>query len=271
MFGYIKPDKNELKLKYIKRYKNLYRIACRLLIKHFGLFGINKANDVVFLLSVFNGLETEREDYKNPDVQLSEKAVDYTLLIVSFCIYERLRSESKFLNKIMFYLFNKSDKRKSLFIEYKELIKIFRNKLDEYYVLKKENSNFDKLSDKIGELYAEIFSGYLVVDSNDSMYKFGFCFGKWLYMINTFNSLNKDISNNKFNPILFLEKSFDGKAISKRVILLSDCIIKKMLLQLGDLQLVDNSEIIYNIIKCGMPVRVQNIIDKTAKAIGKNS
>lgn len=269
MFGYIKPDKDELKLKDIKKYKKLHRFANRLLIKNFGLLGMNKADEAVFLLLLFNGLKVEK-DYKNSDVELSEKAVNYTLLVVAFCIYERLKNESNIFSKITLWLFDKNSKRKSLFTENEKLIEVLENKLDEYHALKNADLNFDELSDKIGELYAEMFKAYLTVDLNNSMYKLGFCVGKWLYMVSALNGLNGDIENNRVNPILYWEKSLNIEGISKRVVLLSNCIIERILLQLDNLQLNYNADIVYSIICYGMPLTVQNIVADTTKAIDKN-
>ena len=273
LFGYIKPDKDELKLKDIKKYKKLHRFANRLLIKNFGLLSMKKADEAVFLLLLFNGLKVEK-DYKNSDVELSEKAVNYTLLVVAFCIYERLKNESNIFSKITLWLFAKNRKRKRLFTENEKLIEVLENKLEEYYSLKETDFNFDELSDKIGELYAEMFKAYLTVDLNNSMYKsmykLGFCVGKWLYMVSALNGLNGDIENNRVNPILYWEKGVNIEGISKRVVLLSNCIIERILLQLDNLQLNYNADIVYNIIRDGMPLTVQNIVADITKAIDKN-
>ena len=63
LLRYIKPDKH--KLKGIEQYKSLHRFACRLLLENFGLLGIKQTDNAVFLLSLFTGLEADKNDYKS--------------------------------------------------------------------------------------------------------------------------------------------------------------------------------------------------------------
>lgn len=267
-------------------YKKLYCSVCNSLKDNFGAMNCMLTSyDATFFLAIFDGLEIERKSYKiscpvNPfykklNIELSERARNYTALISAYYMYAKLKDdiedENKLRYKFIFNRFKKNKKMQKKFSENEDLITILQNKINEYYNLEKNASkyDFDTLSNKMGELFGEVFKNYLLPEVKKStvnaMYKLGFYVGKWTYLADAFDDLEKDKANNKFNPIFYMEDYPDMEIILKKVMFMSDYLTNRMLLELGNLELNRNLEIAYNIIHYGMPLTMVNIANNKYK------
>ena len=61
MYGYIKPEKSELKGRDIARYTSYYCVLCHVLGKRFGgLYRLMLSNDMTFLLICLDSVSTEK-------------------------------------------------------------------------------------------------------------------------------------------------------------------------------------------------------------------
>ena len=155
-------------------------------------------------------------------------------------------------------------------INIKDNLKILR----EY----ENNKNFysiDEICHPFSDIVGNILKAYpnkLVNDSDElrnNLYSLGYTLGKWIYLIDAFDDLEKDMKENKFNPINFLYNE-DNKPYDNLVPLIKDrlefTIINcsyncKEILSL--LPLKRNEYILKNVLELGMMDKYLGILNNT--------
>ncbi|MBN2851857.1 MAG: hypothetical protein JXQ23_03890 [Clostridia bacterium] len=228
MIGYIKTFKPELKVKDLQVYESYYCGICKSLKTRYGLFKNMTLNyDCVFISLLIDALK------------------DTSLTAESFrCAYNPMKKKTRILNQstyftsdVNLYLFYKKlkddfhDERKlvsligSLFIKGagkkagKRLGKLkdeIDQNLDMLYSL--ENSHcFD--SDTISSCYGKVVQAICSdqFENDKKLFKIssylGYNVGKWVYLIDAFDDLEKDIKNKSYNPYV-LEYHFENETVA---------------------------------------------------------
>ncbi|WP_070000648.1 DUF5685 family protein [Cellulosilyticum sp. I15G10I2] len=225
MFGYITPLKDELKMHEYTTFKSYYCGLCFHLKKEFGNLPRMVLNyDMTFLAILLDSLNPTAVNtltkkcltspFKKKPVVLENKALSYAANINISLVYYKLLDD---------VLDDKSLKSKTLALAlapYKkkfspsvcEINLIIEENLNHLYKLEKEKnfSSIDEICDPFSLIVAHIFKMYPCTVSEDSnetrenLFKFGYALGKWIYMIDALDDLQKDIAHGKFNPLDFL-------------------------------------------------------------------
>ncbi len=287
MYGYIKIDKYELKYKQIASYKKMYCLVCNALKDEISKTScILTSYDATLFLIFFDSLEFEQKEYrlscplnpfkrKNNNAFVSEKAMSYSAFLSVFYFYAKLKDnvldENKWKNIHSFKKFQKSKKRDFL-IDYNEpLFNLLNKKLDDYFFVEEsDNASFDDLSNKMGELFGEAFKGYSEITNSQIdksiLYNIGYDFGRWIYLADAFDDLEKDVKNNAFNPIIKMEdyKAINLEYLSDKVLFMSKCITQNIYYEIKKLQVFRNLELI-EILIYGMNNSILEIINKKRK------
>lgn len=216
MFGYVKCDKPEMKVKEYETYKGLYCSLCKAMKKHFGIFSSLTLNyDITFLLlmrlsfsSVIPDFSSGRCPY-NPAKKCNfcrniDEELKFAAAVSMMLFYHKVKdniSDSSFFRKILMYLilpyaFFKNKKAEKLYDEVGRLVRIsMKNQA------KAENENtasVDKAAHESADALGKILS-YRLNDEKGLIYRFGYGVGKWVYLCDAADDLRDDLKKGSFN------------------------------------------------------------------------
>ncbi len=240
MFGYIRIYKPYMRFYEYDRYKSVYCTLCKQIGKTYGPFAkFLLSYDYTFVAML--KLEFEQTDiqcgkgrctfnplYKCPKCVAKTEAFDLTAALTAVMFYHKLRdnvNDASFFGKIGWRLMKlfaapmrrKARKKKP---EIDDLVKVY---IDEQQAAE---SREDLSVDSVAEPSAKLISELAQMLSDDIslkpiLAKFGYYLGKWIYLIDAQDDLEKDIKKKRFNP--FARKfSLDKKDVKNNTQALKD-------------------------------------------------
>ncbi len=224
MFGYIGINKPELKIKDFERYREYYCGLCHSLGNRHGLLGqISLSYDATFAAVLLSALY-EPETYRmqsgcvlhpvGKKKYLTNQLIDYVADMNVLLAYYKCQDDWQDDRNVLKLSYGGALKRQARLIEsrYEEKAKNIRDYLDRIYKLERNNvKDIDKLSGAFGGIMSEILDISLkdlgVKDKNKygDMWKgelkiLGFNLGKFIYIMDAFDDINKDMEKGSFNP-----------------------------------------------------------------------
>ena len=290
MFGYVTPLKAELKVKDFTRFRSYYCGLCLHIKSGAGNLPRMVLNyDMTFLAVLLDSLSTKEPDFelkrcivhpkdKKP-VVMNNDALQYAAAMNLTLYYHKIKDDiaddndikSKVLEKVLYPYQKKINKSID---EINDIIKANLKALREL----ENNKNFysiDEICHPFSDIVGNILKSYpkeLINDNKelrDDLYSLGYTLGKWIYLIDAFDDLEKDMRDKKFNPIDFLYNN-DKKpyvellpAIKERLefTILNCCYNCKDILE--RLPLKRNEDILKNVLELGMMDKYLSIINNT--------
>ena len=221
MFGYIKVHKPEMKVKEFEIYNAIYCGLCRKMGKTYGILSkFSLSYDMAFVSLLQTALSDSFDGYErkrcrvNPlkkctyckndgdfhslaaaagvaltDMKVRDNIVDSGFVKSFFCRFLRL--------------FTKRWSKKA-YRNYPKLKQI----TDEYFESQQSaERNLECGLDQAAEPTAKAVSSILSLIECEEKYKFvlermGYCLGKWVYLCDAADDLEKDIKKRRFNPLI---------------------------------------------------------------------
>lgn len=236
MFGYIRADKPEMKVKEFEMYKAVYCSLCKELGKSYGFLSrLTLSYDFTFLallnMSLKDGCNTierkrcafnplkkcnyckETDDLKMPSAA--------AMIMLYYKIKDNIADE-KGIKKLGYYCllpifggaYKKAKKNNPL------LEDIVSEYINSQTKLEKENCNqLDKVADPTAKALSKIF----MLCSDDETEKrilerLGYCLGRYIYLLDAACDLEKDIKTNSYNVLKFELSEDKQKYINERVV-----------------------------------------------------
>lgn len=281
VFGYVKPDIPELKVKDNELYKATYCGLCKAMGKCTGCMSRLTLNyDFVFLALVRMVLENVKGNVRmrrcmlhplkkrpvldaNNSLEYSSKA---SAILTRLKLKDNINDSHGFsrlkakIAATVSLFFKKTDKN---LLSLEEKVGECIDKLSAY---EKENGDsVDAAADIFGELLAEVASFGLDGANYRIAYDIGRHLGRWIYVIDACDDFSDDIKNNSFNPIV---NAF-GKDITKDTAKTMKCALCLELEAMSkSVELIDFSShndverIVKNVIYDGMKNETEKIISK---------
>jgi len=216
MFGYIMVNKPELKIREFDMYHEYYCGLCRRLKACHGIVSqFSLSFDHVFLIMLLTGLYEPQETrektrcaihpLKEQNVRYNEFTdylADMTVVFARLKCMDDWNDEKKFSRKAYGSLLKKQyEKVRDKYPEKVEIIE--QGILNVAKAEQEQEKNIDVISGYFARLFSEIFAVY-----NDeweySLRRIGFYLGKYIYIMDAYDDLEKDIRENLYNP--FKEK-----------------------------------------------------------------
>jgi len=275
MFGYIKPDMGELKVKEYDLYKSAYCGLCHALHHKAGCLATLALNyDLVFLLLVSFAINDETIEIKNkrcpihpfkavPTIEINEssiKVAQVNTLLTYYKIVDDIKDENV-LKKILmrmvqpFVYFSKSRAKIEAGLETN-----IKESLEE---LRRKELNRCKSPDEMAELFGKVLSQafeYVACDDKKQVaLSIGNIIGKWIYYVDAIDDYEKDKKHNHYNP--FLVGELLPKDNLRDVLLLTLKDIDGSFLFI-DFKNAEIENIIKNIVYLGMPQVGNKVIYK---------
>ncbi|MHC1684172.1 MAG: DUF5685 family protein [Clostridiaceae bacterium] len=281
MFGYVIPCKMEMKIKDFELFRAYYCGLCKSIKKSYGnLPRLTLNYDMTFLAILIDGLD------KNKITTASHRCIANRFIKKSYVISNDAIEYAAFMNVALVYFKYVDDKNddnslkgasfsfllKRYFKKFpsklKNNISIIQENLSLLSEMEKKDTNFsiDEISHPFAKLTGAVLSSYTDETNKDSLFWLGYNLGKWIYLIDAFDDLEKDINDKKFNPLLkALEYQGEGylpfkNKILKRIEFNLLTTARLTVENLQNLSIYKNSDIIDNILQLGLMEKTNSIL-----------
>lgn len=274
MFGYITPDKNELKVRELARYNAHYCGLCKSIGKKYGQFArITLSYDCAFLSMLLCGIagdgecKMQRCGYKplakkKPVVlptKLNEFAADVCLLLTLYKLKDDWQDEKHISALLLRGLLVGSN------IKLKHERTAQYNAIDEKISLlsKMEKSSSPNI-DEVGDVFAGLMGGLIAlaplrdIGAQKILVNMAENLGRWIYFLDAWDDREKDIKNRQYNPFVAAGADINR---ARRLINIS---LNQAINAYNLLDIASDKEILDNIMYCGCVKKTIEIVGEEA-------
>lgn len=295
MFGYVTPDKPELKVREYELYSGYYCGLCKSVKRRYGRMPALFLNyDFVFLSLVLGSLSTAASEQicrercpvhplKKRSVVYDETAIDYAadmmLMLGYFKLMDDKRDEGGIKPAATLILLKKTYKK--IMKRHSEKCIMIQGLLGELSELEKEKCNsLDKSAEPFGKLMGEVFSASVLTEGGEIpeiLRSIGYHMGKWIYLIDAYDDIEEDAKTGSYNPLILqwnyqpeLETVHSFKSrIKERTEFNLLFYLTELSRSWEELNAKRNGELISNIIYLGLLRKTEEILKKGNTAYAK--
>lgn len=215
MFGYVRVNKPELKIREFSRYQSFYCGLCQRLKKRHGAAGqLTLTYDMTFLIlllsSVYEPKEIQREKrcvfhfFQKKGIcynSVTDYAADMNILLTQKHFVDDWQDEKKPGAWIASQLYRRKVKqiRKQYSRQWEQIekqLQILEQKEAEHC------GNLDEAARPFGDLMAELFD-WKQDGLSPVLREFGFYFGKYIYLLDAYHDREEDEKKDCYNPFRY--------------------------------------------------------------------
>lgn len=219
MFGYIVPDKPELKIKEYELFRAYYCGLCKSMGRSFGLLSRFALNyDSVFLGLLLSSVHNEVPVLKkesciaNPvkrkwivkESPYIDFAADINVLLTYYKLMDNIRDEGGWIPRLACMAFRSGYRNAAS--ENRQLDEIISASVSAQVLLEKQKCNsVDEAAEPFADMLRQLLSAGYRGDGKSVpriLGWIGYNLGKWIYIIDAFDDIEKDIRSGSYNPIL---------------------------------------------------------------------
>lgn len=221
MFGYVTANESELKVKDYNKYKAYYCGLCQSLKNKYGVAGqMTLTYDMTFAIMLLTSLyEYEMQVSKhrcivhpaNKRLMLNNEITDYAADMNLILAYYHLKDDWEDEKKVSGYAGKTILKRKveKAIKAYPRQAKAIEEELKKLSGYEKDNVlEIDYPAGCFGRLMAEMFV-YKKDYWEEALRNIGFYLGKFIYIMDAYDDLEKDRKEGNYNPLIELSKQED--------------------------------------------------------------
>lgn len=276
MFGYIYVNQKDLSEEGKKQYQAYYCGLCQVLKKSSGVKGQILLNyDMTFLIILLTGLyELQNREKmfvcplhpgKKKLAYINEASVyasDMNVLLSYYNLVDDWEDDHS-LPKYMISQMLKKDYRRIArkYPRQAQAVETYVRHLD--MLERKKEDNIDAISGLTGEMLGEIFAWKDDIWAEE-LHCLGFYMGKFIYLMDAYEDLEKDVRKNEYNPFMKLAKQNhrDFETISKLILtsMMSECAKS-----FERLPILLHADIIRNILYSGVWSKYEYLQEKKKK------
>jgi hypothetical protein len=278
MYGYVAINKSEMKFKEFDMYQTFYCGLCHKLKEKYGFWGQLSLNyDMTFLIILLTSLyepETLTQkrkcilhpfEHKEISSNLfTEYIADMNILLVRYKCTDDWQDEKKILKLIYGNLLRgKSKKQRELYRD-----KIRRMDLLLFDLAEGErqnNQDVDYMAGLFGKVMAEVVV-FKQDEWTDNLYTLGFYLGKFIYLLDAYEDIEKDIKKGTYNP---LQKRYETPEFEEECQVVLTMMVSECCKEFEKLPIIDYAEILRNILYSGVWCRYLAVREKRQKAVLK--
>ncbi len=272
MFGYVRINKMDLTFREFDVYKGYYCGLCKYLKQNHGEISRLSLNyDITFLILLLTSVYrpksniTQEVCIANPIKkkarivnEVTEYAASMNVLLTYYKLEDNLHDDKGIKDILAYHIYK--GKLKKAYEKYPEKADYIKNQLLVLQNLEESNStDIDAVSNTFGNLMGEIFA-YKNDKYEHDLRIIGFNIGKYIYMLDAYEDLDKDIKKGRYNP--FIEYANKKEELRKRVDKLISISLGHLAQSIDNLHIKFNINIIENIIYSGVYLRYKNILNK---------
>ena len=283
MFGYVTIHKEELKLKEYETYKGFYCGACQALRREYGLTGqLTLSYDLTFLTLLLSSLYEPKQQFSKKrciahpqkkrlmiENEFSAYAAHMSILLTWYKLLDDWRDEKKKTALVGLKVYRQPFLKARKMYPQKEAL--IRQKLKELSRLERENcTDIDRVAGTFGHLLGSVFAMREDI-WEELLYRTGFFLGKFIYLMDAWDDLEKDETSGNYNILLLRKKQRYGEEEEKQFEKDCEALLVSMMAACSEafekLPLVQDVAILENILYDG----VWNRFDKKKKEAEKAS
>ena len=219
MFGYIRPERDELKIREYELYKSVYCGLCRHLGRDFGIITrLFLSYDCTTLAMLSMGLKDECPSVRdgrcvvNPlkkcrfcdcDGDSFRLAGAVSVIMTYYKLLDTIEDSgffkglaARFLRLLMKRSYKKA---RSSYPEIDEDTALMMERQRE---AEKNNCGIDRSADPTAQMISKLCANMIQNDDKKKkvLESFGYYLGRWIYIIDAADDLEKDIKHNSYNP-----------------------------------------------------------------------
>lgn len=257
MFGYVTINKPELKVKDYEKYHAYYCGLCKVLKRKYGALGqATLTFDMTFLIVLLSGLyepEEKREAHRciaHPARkhvmrynEITEYGADMNIILAYHNLMDDWTDDKNIgklsLAKILERNYRKLEKK---YIRQAAAVNRYMGALAECE--KRKESSLDMAAGLTGEMLGEIFN-YREDQWAETLKKLGFYLGKFIYLCDASEDMEKDKKSGSYNPFLLQETEVDQRGVLN--LMMADCTR-----EFEKLPILLNADILRNILYAGV-------------------
>ena len=274
MFGYVNINRNELSDENKKIYQGYYCGLCQKLKEVSGRKGQMLLNyDMTFLVVLLTGLY-ELEDKSTDFVcalhptkkrtarinEATEYAADMNIILSYQNFEDDWRDNRSYSKKAFARMLGKDYNR--IMAKYPRQVKAVETYIEELGKAEDaQESNIDKISGLTGTMLGEIFAWREDIWAEELRY-FGFYLGKFVYLMDAYDDVEKDSKDGSYNPFkeLYKQEGFEEKVRQYLELIMSYCCRAFEVLPI-----IDNAEIMRNILYAGVWAKYTRVTQERKK------
>lgn len=289
MFGYVVVNEPDLRIREYHLYRSYYCGMCMDLKESYGQTGrLTLSYDTVFLALLLTSLYEPQDRLQNvrcivhpfekhPTRQneYTRYAADMGIILSYYSCLDDWNDEKDMKKKLMAQVLkNKNEKAKEL---YSVKASVIAGKLDELHALEKESGSpqggtapsgeacspaaiLDRAGGIFGDLMAEIFD-YRGDQWSPALRRTGYYLGKYIYILDAFDDLEKDVRTGSFNPLAPLKDRPDLASYVRGILTMT---ISECTAAFETLPIVENIDILRNILYAGIWCKFEAKVVKNA-------
>ncbi len=270
MFGYVRINKMDLTFREYEHYKAYYCGLCKYLKRnHSEISRLSLNYDITFLILMLTSVyEPKAEIFfekcivnpvnkkKHMINEITEYAASMNILLTYYKLEDNVKDDGDIKSKLTKAIYKSSFK--GAYKKYPEKAEYIKSCLKELSDLEEENStNIDLVSNTFGRLMQEIFA-YADDEYTQRLKNVGFNVGKYIYIMDAYEDLDKDLETGSYNP--FKEYKDDRDGLKKKIDLLIGMTLSRMEEAIKSLDIKVNNTIIDNIIYSGIYLRYKGVL-----------
>ncbi len=276
MFGYINVNGNELSEENKIIYKAYYCGLCRKLREYYNQKGRMLLNyDMTFLVILLTGLyENENQVARSRCLmhpikphtsyinEITAYAADMNFMLGYHSLLDHWRDDKKISAKICVQRLQRDYRKvRQKYPRQAETIERCMQKLNEYE--RRKEKNLDVVSGLTGEMLGEIFAW-----KQDEWYRelktLGLYLGKFIYLMDAYEDLEKDEKKNHYNPLLYMKQEHP-KDYETLIRVLLTSMITEVAKSFERLPILLHADILRNIIYSGAWLKYDAIQNRKRK------
>ncbi|MBC5779427.1 DUF5685 family protein [Blautia difficilis] len=275
MFGYVVMNKPEIRFKDFDLYRSFYCGLCRELREKYGISGqITLTYDMTFVVVLLSALyepPTQKGTTrcvihpvcKQPVRKnaATEYGADMNVLLTYYKCMDDWEDEKKFAALGYGKILQRKNNRLSY--RYPEKAEKIRKLLEELSQMEKAGeTDIDKMSGCFGRIMEEIFAWKTDVWEG-SLRRMGFYLGKFIYILDAYDDVEKDVKNGNYNPFAekYIMKGFDEQVRQLLIMMMA-----QTCREFEKLPIIKYTDILRNILYSGVWCRFEAIVRKRREA-----
>lgn len=271
MFGYIVVNQDELKIKEYNMYHAYYCGLCQSLKTNFGRRGQLSLNyDMTFLTLLLTALYEPEEKYFKVKCMahpmtyhqvVQNKYTDYAAAMNILLAYYKSMDDWQDERRIRGACYSRMLKRSVTVLEKKyprqaKIMSEYLGKIREAELAGEER--IDVMAGYFGRIMQEIFI-YREDEWQEELSTLGFYLGKFIYILDAFDDVEKDMKNNSYNPFIKVyEASFFERWVKQLLLVCAE----NMARSIEILPIIEHENILKNIIYSGIWKKYQIAVNR---------
>ena len=275
MFGYVVMNKPEIRFRDFDLYRSFYCGLCRELREKYGISGqITLTYDMTFVVVLLSALyepPTQKGTTRcviHPVCRqpvrknaATEYGADMNVLLTYYKCMDDWEDEKKFAALGYGKILQRKNNRLSY--RYPEKAEKIRKLLEELSQMEKAGeTDIDKMSGCFGRIMEEIFAWKTDVWEG-SLRRMGFYLGKFIYILDAYDDVEKDVKNGNYNPFAekYIMKGFDEQVRQLLIMMMA-----QTCREFEKLPIIKYTDILRNILYSGVWCRFEMIARKRREA-----